>query len=170
MVYARRFNDLIGLGYEGYPVLLALALLAWHEKRGARRSARSILEEILVGSTWFKKKVAEETVWCLDSRGYLEFACQDFRWRPGGWRRCPRDWRVTQRGYARLQELLQNIGLTVEDVLKQPSPIEVKNLIDGRIREVYREHWARVKHYEEVAGNVQQVCVGCRHNPETRGR
>lgn len=120
-----------------------------------RRSARSILEEVVVGSAWFKERLAEETVYFLDARGYLEFACQGFGWRPGEWRRCPRDWRVTQRGHARLQELLQNLGLTLDDVIRQPSPTEVKNLIDGRIREVYREHWERVKRYEEVAGDVQ---------------
>jgi hypothetical protein len=154
-VGSRRFNDLVGLGYEGYPVLLALALYAWHEKRGRRRGARSVLEEVLVGSAWFKERVAEETVYLLDSRGYLEFACQDPWWRPGGWRRCPRDWKLTARGYDRLRELLQNLGLTLDDVIRQPSPLDVKNLIDGRIREVYREHWERVRRYEEAVEGVQ---------------
>jgi hypothetical protein len=148
----RRFNDLVGLGYEGYPTLLALALLAWYEKRGVRRSARSVLIEVLAGSDWFKKKVAEDVVSYLDSRGYLEFECQSPVWRPLGWRRCPKDWRVTVRGYERLQQLLSNLGITVEDVLGQPSPLDVKNLIDSRIKTVYREHWARVKRYMEVVG------------------
>jgi hypothetical protein len=147
----RRFNDPVGLGYEGYPVLLALALYAWHERRGVRVSARSVLTEVLAGSDWFKKKVAEEVVWCLDSRGYLEFECQSPMWRPLGWRRCPRDWKLTVRGYERLQELLQNIGLTLDDVLRQPSPLNVKNLIDGRIKSIYKEHWERVRCYMEVA-------------------
>jgi hypothetical protein len=150
MGYARRFNDLIGLGYEGYPTLLALALYAWHEKRGQRRSASSMLYEVLPGSDWFREKAARGVVSSLDSRGYLEFECQSLIWRPGGWRRCPKEWRLTVRGYERLQGLLQNIGLTLEDVLGQPSPLDVKKLIDSRIKAVYREHWERVRRYEEV--------------------
>jgi hypothetical protein len=146
----RRFDDLIGLGYEGYPVLLALALYAWHEKWGQRRSASSMLYEVLPGSDWFREKVARGVVSSLDSWGYLEFECQTPIWRPLGWRRCPWAWRLTVRGYERLQGLLSNIGLTLEDILKQPSPLEVKNLIDGRIRTIYKEHWERVRRYEEV--------------------
>jgi hypothetical protein len=149
----RRLDDLVGLGYDGYPALLALALYAWHEKRGLRRSASSILYEILSGSDWFKEKTARGAVSSLDSRGYVDFECQSPTWRPEGWRRCPKAWRLTVRGYERLQGLLSNIGLTLDDVLSKPSPVEVKNLIDGRIREVYREHWDRVRRYEEaVAG------------------
>jgi hypothetical protein len=151
----RKYSDLLGLGREGYPVLLALALYAWHERRGRRRSARSVLEEVLVGSERFKERVAEETVYLLDSRGYLGFACQDPLWKPGGWRRCPRDWRLTERGYDRLRELLRNLGLTLDDIIVQPSPLDVKNLIDSRIREAYREHWERVRRYEEATEGVQ---------------
>jgi hypothetical protein len=149
----RRFDDLVGLGWQGYPVLLALALLVWHEKRGQRRSASSILHEVLPGSDWFREKAARGVVSSLDSWGYLEFECQSPMWRPMGWRRCPRAWRLTVRGYERLQGLLQNIGLTLEDVLGQPSPLDVKNLVDSRIKAVYKEHWERVKRYmEAVAG------------------
>jgi hypothetical protein len=150
MGYARRFNDLVGLGFEGYPALLALALYAWHERRGERRSASSILYEVLQGSEWFREKRARGVVSSLDSRGYLEFECQSPMWRPGGWRRCPRDWRLTEMGYRRLQELLGNLNLTVDDILQQPSPQDVKALIDGRIKTVYREHWERVRRYEEA--------------------
>jgi hypothetical protein len=145
----RRFNDLVGLGYEGYPTLLALALYAWHSRHSKGRDARFILYDILVGSKWFKSRVAGNIISILDSLGYLEFNCQTPTWRPLGWRRCPRDWRVTIRGYERLGELLSNLNLTLDDILKQPSPLEVKKLIDGRIRAIYREHWERVRRYEE---------------------
>ena len=150
----RRFNDLIGLGYEGYPTLLALALFAWHSQRSKGRDARGVLKDALVGSDWFKKKMARIVVDSLDSRGYLEFECQNPIWRPMGWLRCPRGWRLTVRGCERLQGLLQNIGLTLEDVLGQPSPLDVKNLIDSRIKAVYREHWERVRQYEEATREV----------------
>jgi hypothetical protein len=152
MVSARRFNDPAGLGWQGYPALLALAVLAWHEKRGQRRSASSILYEVLPGSDWFKKKVARAVVSGFDSWGYLEFKCQSPMWRPLGWRRCPRDWRLTERGYEVLQKLLGNLGLALDDILRQPGPLDVKNLIDSRIKTIYREHWERVRRYEVVAG------------------
>jgi hypothetical protein len=155
----RRFNDLIGLGYESYPTLLALATLAWHERRGLRRSATSILREVLPGPDRFKNKTAKEAVSSLDARGYLEFECQSPIWRPGGWRRCPRAWRLTVRGREKLQGLLQNMGLTLNDILAQPSPLDVKTLLDGRVRELYAGHWARVRRYEEAAGEA-----GSRHN------
>jgi hypothetical protein len=145
----RRFNDLIGLGYEGYPTLLALALYAWHSRHSKGRDARFILYDILFGSKWFKSRVAGNIISVLDTLDYLEFNCQTPIWRPMGWRRCPRDWRVTARGYQRLQELLSRLGLTLDDILRQPDPFEVKKLIDGRIRDIYREHWERVRHYEE---------------------
>ena len=145
----RRFNDLVGLGFEGYPTLLALALYAWHSRHSRGADARFILYDLLFGSKWFKSRVAGNIIFVLDSLGYLEFDCQTPIWRPGGWRRCPRDWRLTEMGYRRLQELLSNLGLTVEDVLRQPGPFEVKKLIDGRIRDMYREHWERVRRYEE---------------------
>jgi hypothetical protein len=149
---ARRFNDLIGLGFEGYPALLALAVLAWHEGRGSGGHVVGILKDVLVGSDWFREKLAYDAVYVLDVRGYLEFKCQNPVWKHGNWRRCPRDWRLAEAGYRRLQELLGNLGLTLSDIQRQPSPRDVKALIDGRIRQLYREHWARVKRYEEVAG------------------
>jgi hypothetical protein len=161
MKTVRRFNDLIGLGYEGYPVLLALAILAWHEKRGRRRSATSILYEVLPGPGRFKNKTASGVVSSLDARGYLEFECQSPIWRPSGWRRCPRAWRLTVRGREKLQGLLQNIGLTLNDILAQPGPLDVKTLLDGKVRELYAEHWTRVRRYEEVAGEA-----GSQHNTQ----
>jgi hypothetical protein len=146
----RRFNDLVGLGYEGYPTLLALALYAWHSRHSKGRDARFILYDILVGSKWFKSRVVTNIISILDSLGYLEFKCQTPIWKPLGWRNCPKDWVVTVRGYERLQELLSNINLTLDDMLKQPDPFEVKKLIDGRIRAIYREHWERIRHYMEV--------------------
>jgi hypothetical protein len=146
----RRFNDPVGLGWRGYPVLLALAVLAWHEHRGSKGHVASIVRDVLVGSEWFREKVAREVVSSFDSWGYLEFECQSPMWRPMGWRRCPRAWKLTARGYERLQQLLSNLGLAVEDVLKQPSPLDVKNLIDSRIKAIYRDHWERVRRYEEV--------------------
>jgi hypothetical protein len=151
----RRFNDLVGLGWQGYPVLLALAVLAWHESRGFRWHVASIIRDVLVGSDWFKSKLARDVVYAFVVWGYIRFGCQSPAWRHYGWRRCPRDWRVTEKGYARLRELLENIGLTLDDVLRQPSPLDVKNLVDSVIRAVYREHWERVRRYEEVVGGVQ---------------
>jgi hypothetical protein len=151
----RRFDDLVGLGYEGYPALLALAVLAWHESRGSRGHVASIVRDVLVGSEWFKKKLAYDVVYALNIRGCIEFSCQGPVWKRGGWRRCPRGWRLTERGYGRLRELLQNIGLTLDDVLKQASPTDVKNLLDSRIKQLYHEHWERVRRYEEVASSVQ---------------
>ena len=148
----RRFNDLIGLRYEGYPVLLFLSLFAWHTYHSKSKDARSVVREVTEGSEWFKRKVVAGVIDYLDSAGYLYFKCQSPMWRPGGWRRCPRDWEVTVPGYARLQQLLSNLGLTVQDILQQPDPRSVKILIDGRIRDVYREHWERVRRFEEVAG------------------
>jgi hypothetical protein len=146
----RRFNDLIGLGYEGYPTLLALALYAWHSRHSKGRDARFILYDILVGSKWYKSRVTNGILGILDSLGYLEFKCQSPIWRPLGWRNCPKDWSVTVRGFERLQELLSNINLTLDDILKQPSPFEVKKLIDDRIKAIYREHWSKVKRYEDT--------------------
>jgi hypothetical protein len=146
----RRFNDPVGLGREGYPVLLALVLFAWHEYNSRGRDARSVVRDVLTGSDWFRKKVAWSVLSCLDSLGYLFFKCQSPIWRPQGWRACPRDWSITVAGYARLRELLANLSLTVDDVLKQPSPLDVKVLIDSRIKAIYREHWERIKAYEAV--------------------
>jgi hypothetical protein len=144
----RRFNDPVGLGREGYPVLLSLALFAWHTYHSRGVDARRVVLEVLVGSDWFKRKVVWSVLSCLDSLGYLFFECQSPIWRPGGWRRCPKNWDITVAGYARLQELLQNLGLTVEDVIRQPSPLDVKALIDSKIKAIYREHWERIKAYE----------------------
>jgi len=146
----RRFNDPIGLGREGYPTLLALALFAWHSQHSKGRDARRVLGEVVLGPEWYRERVVGSIIYGLDAWGYLDFSCQS-PWRPGGWRRCPRDWELTERGYRRLQELLSNLGLTLEDILQQPSPRDVKALIDGRIRQLYREHWERVRRYEEVA-------------------
>ena len=146
----RRFNDLAGLGWQGYPALLALAVLAWHEGRGSGGHVARILTGVLAGSDWFKEKLAYDTVYALCAWGYLDFGCLGNRWQPWGWRRCPRDWELTERGYRRLQELLSNLGLTLNDILRQPSPQDVKALIDGRIRQLYRQHWERVRRYEEA--------------------
>jgi hypothetical protein len=147
----RRFNDLAGLRWHGYPILLALALFAWSSEHSRGRDARRILYDVMVGFTkWYKERVAYSILDALNSWGYLDFNCQT-PWKPRGWRRCPKEWKLTERGYARLQELLGNLNLTVDDILQQPSPQDVKALIDGRIRQLYREHWERVRRYEEVA-------------------
>jgi len=150
----RRFNDPVGLGREGYPTLLALALFAWHSQHSKGRDARRILYEVVVGPNWYRSRVVDGVLDSLNARGYLNFLCQSPMWKPGGWRRCTRDWKVTVTGYERLKEMLSNIGLTLEDVLVQPSPQEVKNIIDSRIRQVYRVHWGRIRRYEEVAREV----------------
>jgi hypothetical protein len=147
--------DLVGFGYEGYPVLLFLSLFAWHTYHSRNVDARSVVREFVEGSEWFKRKVVVGVLGYLDSAGYLYFKCQSPVWRPMGWRRCPRDWEVTVPGYARLQQLLANLGLTVDDVLKQPSPSKVKELIDSRIREIYRGHWERVRAYEVAVSNIE---------------
>jgi hypothetical protein len=156
----RRSNDPAGLGHEGYPALLALALYAWHSGHSGGGDARSILHDFLSGSKRFKSRVANSIIASLDSLGYLEFNCQTPIWRPLGWRRCPKDWRVTVRGYERLEELLSSINLALDDILKQPNPFEVKKLIDGRIRAVYRELWARVRRYEELVAREGLGCEG----------
>jgi len=150
----RGFDDLAGLGWQGYPALLALALFAWHEKHARGRDARDILHEVLQGPVRFKRKTAGGAVSSLDSWGYIEFECQSPIWRPGGWRGCPKAWKLTARGYGRLQELLQNMGLTLNDILAQPGPPDVKALLDGKVRELYAGHWARVRRYEEAAGEA----------------
>jgi hypothetical protein len=148
---ARRFNDPAGLRRHGYTILLALALFAWSSRHSRGLDARRVLYNVMAGFTkWYRERVAHSIIDALDSWGYLDFSCQS-PWRPGGWRRCPREWKLTERGYARLQELLGNLGLTLDDILQQPSPSEVKALIDGRIRQLYREHWERVRRYEEAA-------------------
>jgi len=154
-VVRRRLIDLVGFGYEGYPVLLSLAFFAWHTYRSKGVDARSVVRELLVGSEWFKKKVTWSILSYLDSSGYLYFRCQSPIWRPGGWRRCPREWEITVPGYARLQQLLANLGLTVQDILKQPDPSSVKALIDSKIKELYHEHWERVRAYEAAASNAE---------------
>jgi hypothetical protein len=150
----RRFDDLVGFGWQGYPTLLALALLAWHEKRGLIWDARRILGMVVVGSEWYRKRFVRDVISSLDSWGYLDFSCQSPIWRPLGWLRCPRDWRLTELGRERLQELLSNLNLTLDDVLKQPNQFEVKMLIDNRIREIYKEHWERVRAYEATVSKV----------------
>jgi hypothetical protein len=145
-----RFHNLLGFGHESYTVLLALSLFAWHTYHSRGVDARRVLKEVLVGSDWFKKRVVASILTYMDSCGYLYFKCQSPFWRPGGWRRCHKDWEVTVPGYARLQQLLDNLGLRVEDVLKQPDPHSVKKLLDERIRLLYREHWERVRRYEET--------------------
>jgi hypothetical protein len=149
----RRFNDLVGLGYEGYWAVLALAVLAWYENCGRRGDVRRILGGIISGPNGFRRRVVSRTVGFFYGLGYLEFMCVT-RWRPGGWRSCPKDWRIAQKGYEWLGGKLANLGVTLEDVLSQPDPLGVKNLIDGKIKQLYREHWAHVRHYEEVAGSV----------------
>jgi hypothetical protein len=54
----RRFNDPIGLGFEDYPTLLALALYAWHSRHSRGADARFILYDLMFGSKWFKSRVA----------------------------------------------------------------------------------------------------------------
>jgi hypothetical protein len=147
----RGFNDPAGLGWQGYPALLALALFAWHEKRNLKWDARRILGMVVVGHDWYRKRFVRSVISSLDSWGYLRFECQSFIWRPLGWLKCPREWGLTELGRARLQELLFNIGLAPDTVLKQPNQFEVKALIDNRIRQLYREHWERVRRYEAVA-------------------
>jgi hypothetical protein len=149
----RRFSDLAGLGDDGYFTLLALAVFAWHSEHGRGRDAKRVLYKVLAGSSFYKARVAGSAIDRLNSLDYLSFECQSPIWKPRGWRACPRDWRLTVKGRERLGELLQNLGLTIEDVLKQPSPPDVKTLIDGRIRAIYREHWEKVRKYEEVAGH-----------------
>ena len=158
----RGFDDLAGLGWQGYPALLALALFAWHEKHARGRDARDILHEVLQGPVRFKRKTAGGAVSSLDSWGYIEFECQSPVWRPGGRHGCPKAWKLTARGYERLQALLQNIGLTLNDMLAQPGPPDVKALLDGKVRELYAGHWARVRRYEEAAGEA-----GSRHDTRT---
>jgi hypothetical protein len=146
----RRFDDPVGLWDTSYPVLLALALFAWYEGRGRRGDARYILFKVFKGPTWFKSRIVGDLLDQLDAWGYLEFECQNPFWKPMGWYGCPRAWRLSIRGRERLETLLSNLGLTVDGVLGQPSPLDVKNLIDSRIKAVYREHWERVRRYEEV--------------------
>ncbi len=150
----RRFNDPAGLGYEGYWAVLALATLAWYEGRGKHGDVRRIIYSVMVGPLWYKRRVADDIIGFLYVLDYLEFLCVD-RWKPGGWRACPKDWRATEKGYEWLKGKLTNLGLALEDILRQPDPSEVKNLIDNKIKQLYREHWTRVKRYEEVVGNVQ---------------
>jgi hypothetical protein len=145
-----RFHNLLGFGHESYMVLLALSLFAWHTYHSRGVDARRVVREVLIGSDWFKKRVVASILTYMDSNEYLYFKYQSPFWRPGDWRRCPRDWEVTVPGYARLQQLLDNLGLKVEDVLKQPDPHSVKKLLDERIRLFYREHWERVRRYEEA--------------------
>jgi hypothetical protein len=147
----RRFNDPLGLGWEGYPTLLALALFAWHSKHSKGVDARRVLSEVVVGSDWFRKRVVRNVIDSINFWGYLDFECQLQTWRFVSWRECPRDWRVTFMGYARLQELLSNLNLTLNDILQQTNPQSVKKLIDDRIREIYKEHWERVRRYEAAA-------------------
>jgi hypothetical protein len=151
----RRFNDLAGLGWHGYWELLVLAILtwlAWHKHHYGAMDVKYAVYKILKAPLGFKRRVVEGVIGSLESRGLLEFICQSPVWRPGGWRKCPRDWRVTSEGYNWLSNKLSNLSLTIEDVLKQPSPHDVKNLVDNRIREIYKKHWERVRKYEEVAG------------------
>jgi hypothetical protein len=46
------------------------------------------------------------------------------------------------------------MGLTLNDILAQPGPPDVKALLDGKVRELYAGHWARVRRYEEAAGEA----------------
>lgn len=153
MLTTRRFNDPVGFGYEGYPTLLALAVFAWHSEHSRGKDAKRVLYKVLTGVKSYKARVAGLVIDRLNSLDYLSFECQSPLWKPRGWRACPRDWRLTAKGRERLGELLQNLGLTIEDVLRQPSPSDVKTLIDGRIRAIYREHWEKARKYEEVAGH-----------------
>jgi hypothetical protein len=150
----RRFNDPIGLGREGYPVLLFLSLFAWHTYHSKNVDARSVVREVVVGSEWRKRVVVSSVLGYLDSAGYLYFQCQSPIWRPGGWRNCPKAWDITVAGYARLQQLLANLGLTVNDILQQPNPHSVKTLLDDRIRQLYRELWSKIKEYEDAASKM----------------
>jgi hypothetical protein len=150
----RRFNDPIGLGREGYPALLFLSLFAWHTYHSKNVDARSVVREVVVGSEWRKRVVVSSVLGYLDSAGYLHFQCQSPIWRPGGWRMCPRDWDITVAGYARLQQLLANLGLTVNDILQQPNPHSVKTLLDDRIRQIYRELWSKIKKYEDEVSKI----------------
>lgn len=146
----RRFHDVVGLGADGYPLLLALALFAWHSQNSKGRDARRVLREVLVGPDWYRSRAVREILDSLSARGYLDFQCQT-PMKPGNWRRCTRDWKVTEEGYKWLKGKLSNLGLTLEDVLVQPNPLEVKKIIDSRIKQFYRVHWGRVRRYEEVA-------------------
>jgi hypothetical protein len=148
----RGFSDLAGLGWQGYWPLLAMAVLAWHEGRGRRGDVRRVVGAIIPGPDWYRRRVVRRVVGFFHSLGYLDFACVD-RWRSYGWRECPRSWKVTERGYDWLRGKLANLGLVLEDVLRQTDPLGVKNLIDGRIKAIYKEHWERVRRYEEVVGS-----------------
>jgi hypothetical protein len=150
----RRFNDPAGLGYEGYWALIALAVLAWYEGRGKRGDVRRTVYSVMVGPAWYKRRVADGIVSFFHVLDYLEFMCAD-SWKPGGWRACLKDWRVTEKGYEWLKGKLANLGLALEDVLGQPSPPDVKNLIDNRIKQIYKEHWARIRRYEEATGHAR---------------
>jgi hypothetical protein len=151
----RRFNDPVGLGFHSYWELLALALFAWHEKRSLIWDARRILGMVVFGHEWFRKRFVRSVISSLDSWHYIHFECQSFIWRPEGWRECPSKWRLTDWGREKLQELLANIGLSLDTVLKQPNQFEVKGLIDNRIRSIYRELWERIRRYEAAVSNAE---------------